>query len=154
MVAKAIGAYAGGHGTTARGMHVAGEVAAPLLGDDASLVHLADGSGLSHANRTTAERARPPAGRRGAADPAIAKPLAGALSVAGRERHARAPPAGPARTRARQERHARQRLRAGRLRHGQSGRRFSFAVLMNVPALSDWDAHATQDAIVTLLAKR
>ena len=29
MVAKAIGAYAGGRGTTARGMHVAGEVAAP-----------------------------------------------------------------------------------------------------------------------------
>src|SRR4029077_5285207 len=54
MVAKAIGAYAGGHGSTERGMHVAGEVAAPMLGDDASLVHLADGSGLSHANRTTA----------------------------------------------------------------------------------------------------
>ena len=54
MVAKAIGAYAGGSGTTARGMHVAGEVAAPMLGEDAALVHLADGSGLSHANRTTA----------------------------------------------------------------------------------------------------
>ena len=25
---------------------------------------------------------------------------------------------------------------------------------MNVPALSDWDAHATQDAIVKLLARR
>jgi D-alanyl-D-alanine carboxypeptidase/D-alanyl-D-alanine-endopeptidase (penicillin-binding protein 4) len=36
----------------------------------------------------------------------------------------------------------------------RSGRRFAFAVLMNVPALSDWDAHATQDAIVRLLAKR
>ena len=83
MVAKAIGAYAGGSGTTARGMHVAGEVAAPMLGDDASLVHLADGSGLSHANRTTAECARAAARGRGAANPAIAKPLAGALSVAG-----------------------------------------------------------------------
>jgi len=27
-------------------------------------------------------------------------------------------------------------------------------VLMNVRALSDWDAHATQDAIVTVLANR
>ena len=67
MVAKAIGAYAGGSGSTARGMHVAGEVAAPMLGDDASLVHLADGSGLSHANRTTASATRPPA--RGAPRP-------------------------------------------------------------------------------------
>ena len=82
MVAKAIGAYAGGSGTTERGMHVAGEVAAPMLGVDASLVHLADGSGLSHANRTTASAlARLLAA--GAANPAIAKPLAGALSVAG-----------------------------------------------------------------------
>ena len=63
-------------------MHVAGEVAAPMLGDDASLVHLADGSGLSHANRTTASAmARLLAAA--AANPAIAKPLAGALSVAG-----------------------------------------------------------------------
>ena len=31
MVAKAIGAYAGGHGSTERGMHVAGEVAAPII---------------------------------------------------------------------------------------------------------------------------
>ena len=43
MVAKAMGAYAGGSGTTARGMRVAGEVAAPMLGDDATLVHLVDG---------------------------------------------------------------------------------------------------------------
>ena len=36
----------------------------------------------------------------------------------------------------------------------RSGRRYAFAVLMNVRALSDWDAHATQDAIVTVLANR
>ena len=35
-------------------MHVAAEVAKPLLGEDAVSLHLADGSGLSHANRTTA----------------------------------------------------------------------------------------------------
>ena len=117
MVAKAVGHYAGGDGTTARGMHVAGEIAKPMLGEDAALVHLADGSGLSHANRTTASAlARLLAGA--AADPAIAKPLAGALSMVGHERHARPPPARAARPRARQERHARQRLRARGLRHG------------------------------------
>ena len=118
MVAKAIGAYAGGSGTTARGMRVAGEVAAPMLGDDAPLVHLADGSGLSHANRTTASAlARLLAA--GAADPAIAKPLAGALSVAGANGTLAPPPARAARPRARQERHARRRLGARGLRHGR-----------------------------------
>jgi D-alanyl-D-alanine carboxypeptidase/D-alanyl-D-alanine-endopeptidase (penicillin-binding protein 4) len=153
MVAKAIGAYAGGSGTTARGMHVAGEVAAPMLGEDASLVHLADGSGLSHANRTTAGAlARLLAGA--AANPAIAKPLAGALSVMGANG-----------TLAHRLPELRGRVlgKSGTLDNvsalagyvtGRSGRRFSFAVLMNVPALSDWDAHATQDAIVRLLAKR
>ena len=153
MVAKAIGAYAGGSGTTARGMHVAGEVAAPMLGEDASLVHLADGSGLSHANRTTAGAlARLLAGA--AANPAIAKPLAGALSVMGANG-----------TLAHRLPELRGRVlgKSGTLDNvsalagyvtARSGRRFSFAVLMNVPALSDWDAHATQDAIVRLLAKR
>ena len=153
MVAKAIGAYAGGSGTTARGMHVAGEVAAPMLGEDASLVHLADGSGLSHANRTTAGAlARLLAGA--AANPAIAKPLAGALSVMGANG-----------TLAHRLPELRGRVlgKSGTLDNvsalagyvtARSGRRFAFAVLMNVPALSDWDAHATQDAIVRLLAKR
>jgi D-alanyl-D-alanine carboxypeptidase/D-alanyl-D-alanine-endopeptidase (penicillin-binding protein 4) len=153
MVAKAIGAYAGGSGTTERGMHVAGEVAAPMLGEDAGLVHLADGSGLSHANRTTAGAlARLLAGA--AANPAIAKSLAGALSVAGANgtlRH-RLP-----------ELRGRVLGKSGTLDNvsalagyvtARSGRRFAFAVLMNAPALSDWDAHATQDAIVKLLAKR
>ena len=138
-----------------RGMHVAGEVAAPMLGEDASLVHLADGSGLSHANRTTAERARAAARRRGAANPAIAKPLAGALERRRRQRHARSPPARrcAAACSARAERSTTSRRSRATSRR-ESGRRFAFAVLMNVPALSDWDAHATQDAIVTLLAKR
>jgi D-alanyl-D-alanine carboxypeptidase/D-alanyl-D-alanine-endopeptidase (penicillin-binding protein 4) len=115
-------------------------------------VHLADGSGLSHANRTTASAlARLLAG--GAANPAIAKPLAGALSVAGANG-----------TLAHRLPQLRGRVlgKSGTLDNvsalagyvtGVSGRRFAFAVLMNVPALSDWDAHATQDAIVTLLAK-
>ena len=153
MVAKAIGAYAGGRGTTARGMHVAGEVAAPMLGDDAPLVHLADGSGLSHANRTTAGAlARLLAGA--AANPGIAKPLAGALSVAGVNG-----------TLAHRLPELRGRVlgKSGTLDNvsalagyvtARSGRRFAFAVLMNVPALSDWDAHATQDAIIKLLARR
>ncbi|HET6174285.1 MAG TPA: D-alanyl-D-alanine carboxypeptidase/D-alanyl-D-alanine-endopeptidase [Gaiellales bacterium] len=153
MVAKAVGAYAGGSGTTERGMHVAGEVAAPMLGEDAPLVHLADGSGLSHANRTTAAAlARLLAGA--AANPAIAKPFAGALSVAGANG-----------TLAHRLRGLRGRVlgKSGTLDNvsalagyvtGLSGRRFAFAVLMNVPALSDWDAHAAQDAIVKLLAKR
>jgi D-alanyl-D-alanine carboxypeptidase/D-alanyl-D-alanine-endopeptidase (penicillin-binding protein 4) len=153
MVAKAIGAYAGGSGTTARGMRVAGEVAAPMLGEDAPFVHLADGSGLSHANRTTAGAlARLLAGA--AANPAIAQSLAGALSVAGANG-----------TLAHRLPGLRGRVlgKSGTLDNvsalagyvtARSGRRFAFAVLMNVPALSDWDAHATQDAIVKLLAKR
>jgi D-alanyl-D-alanine carboxypeptidase/D-alanyl-D-alanine-endopeptidase (penicillin-binding protein 4) len=153
MVAKAIGAYAGGSGTTARGMRVAGEVAAPMVGEDAPLVHLADGSGLSHANRTTAGAlARLLAA--GAANPAIAKPLAGALSVAGANG-----------TLAHRLPKLRGRVlgKSGTLDNvsalagyvtALSGRRFAFAVIMNAPALSSWDAHATQDAIVTLLAKR
>ena len=153
MVAKAIGHYAGGEGTTARGMQVAGEVAKPLLGEDGAFVHLADGSGLSHDDRMTASAlARLLAA--GAADPAIAKPLAGALSVAGANG-----------TLARRLHDLRGRVlaKSGTLDNvsalagyvtGVSGRRFSFAVLSNVPGLSDWDAHGAQDAIVTLLAKR
>lgn len=153
MVAKAIGAYAGGSGTTARGMHVAGEIAAPMLGEDAPLVHLADGSGLSHANRTTAAAlARLLAA--GAANPAIAKPLAGALSVAGANGTlAHRLPALRGRVLGKSGTLDNVSALAGYVT-GQSGRRFAFAVLMNVPALSDWDAHATQDAIVTLLARR
>jgi D-alanyl-D-alanine carboxypeptidase/D-alanyl-D-alanine-endopeptidase (penicillin-binding protein 4) len=153
MVAKAIGAYAGGHGSTARGMHVAGEVAAPMLGDDATLIHLADGSGLSHDNRTTASAmARLLAGA--AANPAIAKPLAGALSVAGvNGTLARRLPALRGRVLGKSGTLDNVSALAGYVR-AKSGRRYSFAVLMNVRALSDWDAHATQDAIVTVLANR
>jgi D-alanyl-D-alanine carboxypeptidase/D-alanyl-D-alanine-endopeptidase (penicillin-binding protein 4) len=153
MVAKAIGAYAGGSGTTARGMHVAGEVAAPMLGEDAALVNLADGSGLSHLNRTTAGAlARLLAA--GAANPAIAKPLAGALSVAGANGTlAHRLPALRGRVLGKSGTLDNVSALAGYVT-ARSGRRFSFAVLMNVPALSDWDAHAAQDAIVTLLAKR
>jgi serine-type D-Ala-D-Ala carboxypeptidase/endopeptidase (penicillin-binding protein 4) len=153
MVAKAIGHYAGGEGTTARGMQVVGDVAKPLLGDDAAFVHLADGSGLSHEDRTTAS-ALARLLTAAAADPAIAKPLAGALSVAGRNG-----------TLARRLHALRGRVlaKSGTLDNvsalagyvtGVSGRRFAFAVLSNVPGLSDWDAHGAQDAIVTLLAKR
>ena len=153
MVAKAIGAYAGGSGTTERGMHVAREVAAPMLGDDAPLVHLADGSGLSHANRTTAGAlARLLAA--GAANPVIAKPLAGALSVAGANGTlAHRLPALRGRVLGKSGTLDNVSALAGYVT-AKSGRRFAFAVLMNVPALSDWDAHATQDAIVRLLAKR
>jgi D-alanyl-D-alanine carboxypeptidase/D-alanyl-D-alanine-endopeptidase (penicillin-binding protein 4) len=153
MVAKAIGHYAGGDGTTARGMHVAGEIAKPMLGEDAALVHLADGSGLSHANRTTASAlARLLAGA--AADPAIAKPFADALSMVGQNG-----------TLARRLPELRGRVlgKSGTLDNvsalagyvtGVSGRRFAFAVLINVPGLSDWNAHGAQDAIVKLIAKR
>jgi D-alanyl-D-alanine carboxypeptidase/D-alanyl-D-alanine-endopeptidase (penicillin-binding protein 4) len=153
MVAKAIGAYAGGSGTTARGMHVAGEVTAPMIGEDAPLVHLADGSGLSHANRTTASAlARLLAAA--AADPAIAKPLAGALSVAGANGTlARRLPALRGRVLGKSGTLDGVSALAGYVT-GVSGRRFAFAVLINSPGLSDWNAHGAQDAIVTLLAKR
>jgi serine-type D-Ala-D-Ala carboxypeptidase/endopeptidase (penicillin-binding protein 4) len=153
MVAKAIGAYAGGSGTTARGMHVAGEVAAPMLGADAPLVHLADGSGLSHANRTTAG-ALASLLAAGATNAAIAKPLADALSVAGANGTlAHRLPALRGRVIGKSGTLDDVSALAGYVT-AKSGRRFSFAVLMNAPALSSWDAHATQDAIVTLLAKR
>ena len=153
MVAKAMGAYAGGSGTTQRGMHVAGEVAAPMLGADATLVHLADGSGLSHANRTTASAlARLLAA--GAADAAIAKPLAGALSVAGANGTlVHRLPALRGRVLGKSGTLDGVSALAGYVT-GVSGRRFAFAVLINVPGLSDWNAHGAQDAIVTLLAKR
>jgi D-alanyl-D-alanine carboxypeptidase/D-alanyl-D-alanine-endopeptidase (penicillin-binding protein 4) len=153
MVAKAIGAYAGGHGSTERGMHVAGEVAAPMLGDDATLIHLADGSGLSHANRTTASAmARLLASA--AANPEIAKPLAGALSVAGvNGTLARRLPALRGRVLGKSGTLDNVSALAGYVR-AKSGRRYAFAVLMNVRALNDWDAHAAQDAIVTVLANR
>jgi D-alanyl-D-alanine carboxypeptidase/D-alanyl-D-alanine-endopeptidase (penicillin-binding protein 4) len=153
MVAKAIGAYAGGSGSTARGMHVAGEIAAPMLGEDASLVHLADGSGLSHDNRTTASAlARLLAAA--AADPAIAKPLADSLSVMGANGTlARRLPALRGRVLGKSGTLDNVSALAGYVT-GVSGRRFAFAVLINAPGLSDWNAHGAQDAIVTLLAKR
>ncbi len=124
-----------------------------MLGDDASLIHLADGSGLSHANRTTASAmARLLAGA--AANPAIAKPLAGALSVAGvNGTLARRLPALRGRVLAKSGTLDNVSALAGYVR-AKSGRRYAFAVLMNVRALSDWDAHAAQDAIVTVLANR
>jgi D-alanyl-D-alanine carboxypeptidase/D-alanyl-D-alanine-endopeptidase (penicillin-binding protein 4) len=153
MVAKAIGAYAGGNGSTERGMRVAGEVAAPMLGDDAALVHLADGSGLSHDNRTTAS-ALARLLTAAAADPAIAKPLADALSVAGANGTlARRLPALRGRVLAKSGTLDNVSTLAGYVT-GVSGRRFAFAVLFNAPGLSDWNAHGAQDAIVTLLAKR
>jgi D-alanyl-D-alanine carboxypeptidase/D-alanyl-D-alanine-endopeptidase (penicillin-binding protein 4) len=153
MVAKAIGAYAGGSGTTERGMHVAGDVTAPMIGEDAALVHLADGSGLSHANRTTAGAlARLLAAC--AVDPAIAKPFAGALSVAGANGTlAHRLPALRGRVLGKSGTLDGVSALAGYVT-GLSGRRFAFAVLINVPGLNDWNAHAAQDAIVTLLAKR
>jgi D-alanyl-D-alanine carboxypeptidase/D-alanyl-D-alanine-endopeptidase (penicillin-binding protein 4) len=153
MVAKAIGAYAGGIGSTARGMRVAGDVAAPMLGEDASLVHLADGSGLSHANRTTASAlARLLAAA--AADPAIAKPLADSLSVMGANGTlARRLPALRGRVLGKSGTLDDVSALAGYVT-GVTGRRFAFAVLINVRGLSDWNAHGAQDAIVTLLAKR
>jgi D-alanyl-D-alanine carboxypeptidase/D-alanyl-D-alanine-endopeptidase (penicillin-binding protein 4) len=153
MVAKAIGAYAGGSGTTARGMRVAGEVAAPMIGDDATLIHLADGSGLSYANRTTASAlARLLAAA--AADPAIAQPFAGALSVAGANGTlARRLPALRGRVLGKSGTLDGVSALAGYVT-GVTGRRFAFAVLINAPGLSDWNAHGAQDAIVMLLAKR
>jgi serine-type D-Ala-D-Ala carboxypeptidase/endopeptidase (penicillin-binding protein 4) len=153
MVAKAIGAYAGGSGSTARGMRVAGDVAAPMLGEDASLVHLVDGSGLSHDNRTTASAlARLLAAA--AANPAIAKPLADSLSVMGANGTlARRLPALRGRVLGKSGTLDNVSALAGYVT-GATGRRFAFAVLINVQGLSDWNAHGAQDAIVTLLARR
>jgi D-alanyl-D-alanine carboxypeptidase/D-alanyl-D-alanine-endopeptidase (penicillin-binding protein 4) len=153
MVAKAIGHYAGGPGSTAHGMQVAAAVAKPLLGEDGAFLHLADGSGLSHANRTTASAlARLLAGA--ARDPAIAKPFAGALSIAGRNGTLiHRLPALRGRVLGKSGTLDNVSALAGYVT-AVSGRRFAFAVLINVPGLSDWNAHAAQDAVVTLLAKR
>ena len=134
-------------------MRVTGEVAAPMLGDDASLIHLADGSGLSYANRTTASAlARLLAAAD--ADPALAKPLAGALSVVGVNGTLRRRlPALRGRVLGKSGTLDGVSALAGYVT-GVTGRRFAFAVLINARGLSDWTAHGAQDAIVTLLAKR
>lgn len=153
MVAKAVGHYAGGSGSTARGMQVADEVAKPMLGEDAAQLHLADGSGLSHRNRVTAS-ALAHLLAAAAANPLIAKPLAGALSVAGQNGTlAHRLPALRGRVLGKSGTLDNVSALAGYVT-AVSGRRFAFAVLINVPGLSDWDAHAAQDAVVTFLAKR
>jgi len=152
MVAKAVGHYAGGSGTTARGMQLAGDIAKPMLGEDAAELHLADGSGLSHQDRVTASAlARLLAAA--AANPLIAKPLAGALSVAGANGTlAHRLPALRGRVLGKSGTLDNVSALAGYVT-ALSGRRYAFAVLINVPGLSDWDAHAAQDAVVTFLAK-
>jgi D-alanyl-D-alanine carboxypeptidase/D-alanyl-D-alanine-endopeptidase (penicillin-binding protein 4) len=153
MVAKAVGAHAGGIGTTAMGMQIAGKVATPMLGDDATLVHLADGSGLSHENRTTAS-ALARLLMVAATDPAIAKPLTDSLSVAGQNGTlARRLPELRGRVLAKSGTLDNVSALAGYVT-GTSGARFAFAVITNVPGLSDWNAHGAQDAIVKLIAKR
>ena len=51
MLLKAVGAYAGAAGTTPAGVTVEREVLGTYIPEDAPLVHLVDGSGLSRANR-------------------------------------------------------------------------------------------------------
>ncbi len=153
MVAKAIGAYTGKGGSTERGMLMASEITAPMLGDDAAHVHLADGSGLSHENRTTAS-ALTRLLTAAAADPKIAKPLADSLSVAGANGTlARRVPALRGQVLAKSGTLDDVSALAGYVT-GKSGRRFAFSVLTNVRGLSAWNAHGAQDTIVTLLAKR
>ncbi len=90
----------------------------------------------------------------GAADAEIAKPLAGALSVAGANGTlVHRLPALRGRVLGKSGTLDDVSALAGYVT-GVSGRRFAFAVLINVPGLSDWNAHGAQDAIVTLLAKR
>lgn len=153
MVAKTVGAHAGGGGTTAMGMQVAGKIATPMLGDDATLVHLADGSGLSHDNRTTAS-ALARLLMVAATDPLLAKPLADSLSVMGRNGTlARRLPELRGRVLAKSGTLDNVSALAGYVT-GMSGARFAFAVITNVRGLSDWNAHGAQDAIVKLIAKR
>ena len=111
--------YAGGNGTTERGMHVAGEVAAA----DArrrTPRSCTSPTARGSRTRTARRRARSLACSRAPRPTRRSRSRSPARSASmGAERHARAPPARAARPRARQERHARRRLGARRLRHGR-----------------------------------
>jgi D-alanyl-D-alanine carboxypeptidase/D-alanyl-D-alanine-endopeptidase (penicillin-binding protein 4) len=153
MLLKAIGAYAGGGGSTAAGLVVERQVVQSFIAGDAALIYPVDGSGLSPANRATAS-ALCHLLTAVAANPTVGPALDASLSVAGLNGTLE------------------HRLRgfAGHLRvHGKTGtldgvsslsgyattptgHRYAFSILMNGRWLNEWKAHEAQDAIAQLLA--
>ena len=152
MVAKGVGAYAGAGGTTAEGMRVARGAIAPLLGDEAPRLTLADGSGLSLADRSTAS-ALARLLTAASADPTIASAVFGSLSIAGRNGtlERRMLTLG-----------GRVRGKTGTLEGVSSltayvtsttGHRYVISIVMNRSSLSFRHAHSAQDEIASLVAR-
>jgi D-alanyl-D-alanine carboxypeptidase/D-alanyl-D-alanine-endopeptidase (penicillin-binding protein 4) len=154
MLVKAVGAYAGGGGTTKAGIAVEREVLADLIGAEATLLALVDGSGLSRANRATATSlARLLAAA--ASDATLGPALDGALAVAGvNGTLARRPigPTGVSRVRAKTGTLNGVSSLSGYVTARATGRRYAFSILMNGRGLSSWQAHTAQDRIVASLA--
>ena len=151
-VAKSVGAYAGTGGTTAEGMRVTRGVIEPLLGADSPALSLADGSGLSLDDRSTAS-ALARLFTAASAQPSIADAVFGSLSIAGRN--------GTLERRMR-DLEGRVRGKTGTLDGVSSltayvtsttGHRYVISVIMNRRSLSFWQAHAAQDAIASLVAR-
>lgn len=148
-LAKDVGAYGAGSGTTAAGVAHTGD----LLRGRGILTRrdrLVDGSGLSRANRVSASSlVRLIAAAE--ADPEWGPPLVGSLARPGEGTLVRRFPSGPARARVRAKTGYINGVSAiaGRV-VSRRGQRYAFAMLMNT-----WDiggARATQDRVITLLA--
>ncbi len=149
MVLKDVAAEARGRGVTSTGAALARQSLArrllPLRG-----TRIVDGSGLSPANRLTADllsallaEAR--------SDPAIARPLERSLAVAGvdgtlRDRMR----GGPGRRVVRAKTGT---LSEASALSGYAGR-FSFSILVNAPSVNHWSARLFQDRIAAALARR
>jgi D-alanyl-D-alanine carboxypeptidase/D-alanyl-D-alanine-endopeptidase (penicillin-binding protein 4) len=149
MVLKDVAAKVRGRGTSAGGAVLARKSLAdrvlPLAG-----TRIVDGSGLSPANRLTADlltallaEAR--------SDPGIARPLEASLAVAGvdgtlKDRMR----GGPARRVVKAKTGT---LSEASALSGYAGR-FSFSILVNAPSVNHWAARQFQDRIAAALAKR
>ena len=148
MILKQLGASVAERGSTAAGARVVRSTLAraeiPLAG-----VRVADGSGLSHYDRSTVTAL---AGilRAGASDPTIGRAFVASLAVAGvsgtlRNRLATRP------TRGRVHAKTGTTNRASALA-GFVGTRYVFAILHNGRPIPYWTARAAQDRFVTVLA--
>jgi serine-type D-Ala-D-Ala carboxypeptidase/endopeptidase (penicillin-binding protein 4) len=148
-IAKDVGAYGAGRGTTAAGVARTRALLAHL-GVMSPADRLVDGSGLSRANRLTAgtlARLVAAADR----DPTWGRALLGSLAHGGQGTLIHRFTSGPARLRVRAKTGYIDGAAAlaGRV-VSVHGERYAFAMLMNTPDI--YGAHAIQDRIVTMLA--
>jgi D-alanyl-D-alanine carboxypeptidase/D-alanyl-D-alanine-endopeptidase (penicillin-binding protein 4) len=148
MILKQLGATAAERGSTAAGARVVRatlrDAAIPLDG-----VRIADGSGLSHYDRSTVT-ALADIVRAGAADPRIGRVFVASLAIAGesgtlRNRLSTRPTRGRVRAKTGTTNRASALV-------GLVGTRYAFAILHNGRPVPYWTARAAQDRFVTVLA--